>query len=280
MKTPARWVVRCVSVVMMGLILSACSQAPTPPRSTGGAATAAPAATEATPSSDKAVQPEKVTQAPAIANFQTQAHTIGFSADGKYFMHLESWRDTGAGIPNAAMQIVNLATNTCMAKGCVRTRFNESQAQQSTVVAETELMNQTQQLRQDLNLTAPVAGVTLPLLARSQAADGTEAMTVRLQNNQPLQLTMKQKQVASVMSGGTAEKDQAAMQIEVKYEGKTRSLGSLDKMHDWVQEFAIREVRQSPDGKAIAILVTAAERTFEGSLGRTLVQGFTLSSPQ
>lgn len=261
----------------MGLILSACSQAPTPPQSSGEGATAAPAATVATPSSEKAVQPEAVAQAPAIATFQTQARTAGFSADGKYFMHLESWRDSGAGIPNAAMQVVNLATNTCVSKGCVRTRFNESQANQSTAAAEQDLLSKTQPLRQDLNLTTPLAGIPLPVVSRSRAANGSETVTVRLPNNQPLQLTLQQRRIASALAGGTAEKDQAAMQIEVKYEGKTRSLGSLDTMHDWVQEFVIREVQQSPDGNAIAILVTAAERSFEGTLGKTLVQGLMLS---
>jgi predicted secreted protein len=218
-----------------------------------------------------------VAQAPAIATFQTQAQTAGFSADGKYFMHLESWRDTGAGVPNAALQVVNLATNTCVTNGCLRTQFQESQASQSTAAAEQDLLSKTQPLRQDLNLTTPVAGIPLSIVSRSRGADGTESMTVRLRNNQPLQLTLKQQQIASVMSGGTAEKDQAAMQIEINYGGKTRSLGSLDKMHDWVQEFSIREVRQSPDGKAIAILVTAAERSFEGTVGKTIVQGFRLS---
>lgn len=199
----------------------------------------------------------------------------GFSGDGKHYMHLESWRDTGAGIPHAAMQIVNLPANACVANGCVRTRFNESQANLSTEAAENSLLEQTQALRQELKLATPVAGISLPVTARSRNADGSETVTVNLANNQPLQLKLRQKQAIAKLDGG-GEKEQASMQLEITYAGKTRTVGSMTQMRDWTQKFSIQSVEQSPDGKHIAVLVTAAERAFEGTLGRTMVQGFDL----
>jgi len=280
MKTPVRWTGRCLSLLLMSMIISACSQTPTPPSNTSDAVSEKPLG-QSTSELTQTKPPTQVDEAqdspaPTIATLQTQQRTAGFAENGQYFIYLESWRDQGAGIPHAAIQIMNLPTNTCVTNGCLRTRFNESQAEQSIAAAENNLLTQTQQVRQDLNLTSPLPGKPLPVLARSRTADGTETLTVRLQNNQPLQLTLKQKRVVSSMSGGTAEKDQAAMQLEVRYGGKTRSLGSLNQMHDWVMDFSVREVQQSPDGKTVAILVTAAERAFEGSLGRTMVQGLAL----
>lgn len=279
MINPVRWTGRCLSLVLLGVIVSACSHPPAPPSvATPSASVAVTSQPAVVPS--KTATPNAIAQtAPALLSttFQTQQGTTGFSTDGQYFIHLESWRDTGAGIPHAVLQVVNLPNNTCVAKGCLRTRFTESQSNQSIEAAEQDLLTKTQQLRQELNLTAPIAGAPLPVMTRSRATTNqTETMTVRLANNQPLQVTLKQKRVASVMSGGTADKDQASMQLEITYGGKTRSLGSLNQMHDGILEFAVREVQQSPDGKTVAILVTAAERTFEGTLGRTMVQGMAL----
>lgn len=275
MKTSVRWLQRCGALILMGVMVSACGQPSLSPSKTAELAKTTASKTE--PAQSGAVaQATPAAPAPAIATFQTQQRQAGFSADGQHFIHLESWRDTGAGIPHAAMQVVNLATNTCVANGCVRTRLSEAQAGQSIATAENDLLNKTQQLRRELNIAAPVPGQTLPVVARSRTADGTETVTVRLQNNQPLQLTLKQKQVKSALSGGTAEKDQAAMKIAVSHNGQTRSLGSFNQMYDWMLDFSIREVQQSPDGKTLAILVTGAERAFEGTLGITMVQGLAL----
>ncbi|MDX2230399.1 MAG: DUF2259 domain-containing protein [Leptolyngbyaceae cyanobacterium bins.349] len=262
-----------LSSLLVVVVLAACAQG----EMTSSKVDMALSASPSSQASVKVSESKESAQAtPTIATFQTQPSAVGFSADGRYFMHLESWRDKGAGIPHAAIQIVDVAASSCVTNGCLRTRFTESQANQSIAAAEKDLLQKTQSLRQDLQLSAPVAGKTLPVLTRSRSANGTEVVTVQLPNNQPLQLTLQQKQVASVMAGGTAPKDQAAMQLNISYGNQARLLGSLVQMQDWTLEFSIREVQLAPDGKSVAVLLTAAERAFEGTLGRTIVQSFTL----
>ncbi|EKQ68171.1 hypothetical protein OsccyDRAFT_2690 [Leptolyngbyaceae cyanobacterium JSC-12] len=271
MRINDRWVRRSLAPIAMGVMISACT-APETTQPVNTSVSADPAI-EQTRSQPTAIAP--ASPLPAIATMQTESRMAGFSTDGKYYLHLESWRDTGAGIPHAAMQVVDLPANKCLEQGCVRTRWSESQANLSTEAAEKLLLQQTQTLRQNLKLTPPTAGTSLPVTARSRAKDGTETVTVRLANGQPLQLKLHQKQRIVKLDGG-AEKDQAAMQLEVTYAGKTRAIGSITQMQDWMLKFAIQDVQQSPDGKTVAVLITGAERAFEGSLGRTLVHGFEL----
>lgn len=208
--------------------------------------------------------------------FRTSERMAGFSADGDYFIYLESSRDTGAGIPKSTLQVVDLPSNNCLKNACLKTRYGESDSNLSLEVAENSLLGQTWSLRQDLQLTSPAAGKRLPVLSRSRTTDGTETMTVRLANNQPLQLRLQQKRILATDDGQEFTKDRAAMQIEVNYNGQRRSLGSLDQLRDYVLDYSIREVKLSPDGKSVVVLVTAMEPTFEGTLATTVVQGFEL----
>ncbi|MBL1177118.1 MAG: DUF2259 domain-containing protein [Pantanalinema sp. GBBB05] len=200
----------------------------------------------------------------------------GFSTDGDYFIYLESSRDTGAGIPKSTMQLVALDSNACIQGGCLKTRYSESDSALSLKVAEDSLLEQTWSIRQNLQLTPPAGGDSLPVLSRSRTADGTETMTVRLANQQPLQLRLQQKRIPAQQIGQEFTKDRAAMQIAVSYDGQRRSLGSLNEFRDWVLDYSIREVKLSPDGKHVVVLVTAMEPAFEGTLATTIVQGFEL----
>lgn len=198
--------------------------------------------------------------------FQTTPRMAGFSPDSNYFIYLESSRDTGAGVPKSALQLVNVTSNRCVENGCIETRYGEQEAGTKTTDAETALLQQTWKVRQDLNLTPPVAGTDLPILSRSRAADGSETVTVQPAASQPLQLHLRQK---------TAP-DKAAMQLEVNYNGQQRSLDSLSNFRTNVLGYAVRQVTLSPDGKQVAVLITTIKPTFEGTLGTTLVQGFAL----
>ncbi|WP_432811330.1 DUF2259 domain-containing protein [Pantanalinema sp. GBBB05] len=208
--------------------------------------------------------------------FRTSERMAGFSTDGDYFIYLESSRDTGAGIPKSTMQLVALDSNACIQGGCLKTRYSESDSALSLKVAEDSLLEQTWSIRQNLQLTPPAGGDSLPVLSRSRTADGTETMTVRLANQQPLQLRLQQKRIPAQQIGQEFTKDRAAMQIAVSYDGQRRSLGSLNEFRDWVLDYSIREVKLSPDGKHVVVLVTAMEPAFEGTLATTIVQGFEL----
>lgn len=199
--------------------------------------------------------------------FRAMPRMAGFSPDSNYFVYLESSRDTGAGVPKSALQLVNVATNRCVENGCIETRYGEKEANNDTTATEADLLKQTWKVRQELNLTPPVAGTELAILSRSRSADGSETVTVRLNDDsQPLRLQLHQ----------TLTPDKAAMQLEAVYNGQQRSLDSLNNFRSNVLDYSIRQVRLSPDGKRIAVLITATKPTFEGTLGTTLVQGFAL----
>jgi predicted secreted protein len=205
--------------------------------------------------------------------FRARQRIAGFSADGRHFIYLESSRDTGAGIPKSSLQVVNVATNACVENGCLSTRYQESDAGLQMSDAEENLLQKTWSMRQVLKLTPPVSGTALPVIERSRTKDGIETVTV-IGDEAKMQLRLQQQQIRSALNGGTAEQDKAAMQIQVSYDGKQRSLDSLNNFRDRVLEYSIREVRLSPDGKRVAVLLTATTQTFEGTLGTTLVQGF------
>jgi len=209
--------------------------------------------------------------APSQRTLQKKA---GFSADGRYFLYLESWRDLGAGIPKSALQMVDVAKNACVEAGCMETQYGEVDAGLSLEVAEKNLLKQTQTLRKNLQLEALVAGTSLPITQRSRTPNGTETATVNLGTGKPaMQIQLQQNVTVSSMFGGTAQKDQASLQMQMNYGSKTRA---IELNQDGAVGFSIREVVLSPNSKNIVVLLTSTQRTFEGTLGKTLVQGFEL----
>jgi predicted secreted protein len=209
--------------------------------------------------------------APSQRTLQKKA---GFSSDGRYYLYLESWRDLGAGIPKSALQVVDVVKNACVETGCTETQYGEVDAGLSLAVAEKNVLQQTQTLRQNLQLETPAAGTNLTITQRSRTPDGTETATVNLGTGKPtMQIQLQQTATVSSMFGGTAPKDQASMQMQVTYGSKTRALGLSQ---DGTISFSIREVVLSPNGKSIVVLLTSTQRAFEGTLGKTLVQGLEL----
>jgi predicted secreted protein len=197
----------------------------------------------------------------------------GFSPNGNYYVYLESSRDTGAGVPSLSLQVINLDSNACVQDGCVQTDYSEPNANLSLATVERDLLKRTWKLRKDLNLTSPVSGDVVLVRSRSRTEDGSETITGSLpKTNTPLQLHLRQKRI----SDGKASSYRAAMQLEVLYNGQRRSLDSLDNFRDWVLDYSIREVKLSPQGDRIVILMTALKPTFEGTLATTVVQGFEL----
>ena len=256
------------------------SQSTTDSPQPGGANSAAqpPTPASATPSNPKPQsQTEQAAPDSPIAivkpTFWSKERMAGFSTDGSHFLYLESSRDTGAGIPKSKLQVVNVAANACKQEACITTRYSEADASLPTQAAEDSLLKRTWQVRQDLQLAPPVAGTELSIVARSRQPKGTEQVTVRLKNGDSVQLRLQQKRVVSTRYGGTADRDRAAMQLQVSWGERARSLDSLNNFRDDVLDYSIREVKLSPDGKRLAILLTATIPTFEGTLATTLVQG-------
>ncbi|MBD2465633.1 DUF2259 domain-containing protein [Oscillatoria sp. FACHB-1407] len=190
----------------------------------------------------------------------------GFSSDSQYYVYLETSRNLGSGIPKAVLQVIDIADSTCVAGGCLETRYGESDSNLSVRDAETDLLQQTWTLRQELGLTPPVAGIPLTIASRSRTADGTETVNVNLGDRRSVRLVLQQR----------AEPSRAAFRLEAQYAGQRRSLGSLSRFLNGILRYSIREVYASPDEDSIVVLLTAMRPAFEGTLETTLVQSFEL----
>lgn len=208
--------------------------------------------------------------------WRTTQRTSGFSTDSTSYIYLESSRDTGAGIPKAQMQIVNVPSNSCVPNGCIATQYGESESQRTNKMAEDDLLSRTRNLRQRLRLVSPNAGTKLNIISRSKSGDESETVVVRLNSRQTLQIRLEQKQIKSASQGGAAEMDRAAMRLLITHNGRQRTLGSLNNFRNWVISYSLREVRLSANGRNAIVLLDMTQPTFEGVLQTTLVQSFTI----
>jgi predicted secreted protein len=199
----------------------------------------------------------------------------GFSEDGRFYLYLESSRDTGAGIPKSRLQVIDIAANRCVSDGCLETNYGEGDADRTLEEAENSLLQKTSAIRQTLQITSPKLGSSVVMEGQSRLADGTETVTLRM-NNRTIPVQLKQQRQRSVSFGGTAERDQAAMQLEVQVANQKKMVDSLENYREWVLDYSIRDAYLSPDGKYVVLLITATKPTFEGTLATTLVQGFEL----
>ncbi|MCL1475343.1 DUF2259 domain-containing protein [Argonema antarcticum] len=208
--------------------------------------------------------------------WRTTQRMAGFSRDSISYLYLESSRDTGAGIPKAQMQIVNVPSNSCVPNGCIATQYGESESQRSTKMAEDDLLARTRNLRQRLRLLSPNAGTKLNIISRSKSPDKSESVVTRLTNGKSLQIRLEQRQIKSASQGGTAEIERGSMRLLITYNGRQRTIGSLNNFRERVISYSLREVYLSPNGRNAIVLLDLTQPTFEGVLQTTLVQGFTL----
>ncbi|MEG3975463.1 DUF2259 domain-containing protein [Microcoleus sp. herbarium8] len=208
----------------------------------------------------------------AWANTWRAAHRMsGFSADSNYYLYLESSRDTGAGIPKAELQIIRVAANSCIKNGCIETKYGEPDSNKSTNMAENDLLKKSWNNRQTLKLTPPQAGTKLNIISRTPGANGSQTVAVKVNRSKLLQIRLEQRK-----KNASVGKESAAMRLVINHNGRQRVLGTLNNFQDWVLSYSIREVRLSPNGRSVVVLVDKTERTFEGVLKTTFVQGFVL----
>lgn len=207
--------------------------------------------------------------------FRTTKRLSGFSPDGSHYIYLESYRDTGPEIPLALMQITNVRSNSCVENGCIKTEYGKDSAQLPIKAAEDDLLKRTLYLRQTLKLTYLKTGIRLPMIARFQEEDGTETVFAPLNNQGSiLQVRLQQKYIPSVVRGGSDNVDRASLSLQITANYRKLSLGSLDNFRDTVLKYSIRELRLSPDKKAVIVLIDMTKTTFDGVLQTTLVQSF------
>lgn len=214
--------------------------------------------------------------------FRTTQRMSGFSPDSRHYIHLESSRDTGPEIPKAHLQIVNVRSNACVEDGCLETEYDKDSYSVPLKAAEDDLLKRTLTLRQTLKMTALKTGIRLPVISKAKSPDGTESVTVRLNKpGETLQIFLQQRHIPSIVRGGTDDVDRAAMRLyAVRYLNNINTskltVGDINKLRDAVINYSIREVRLSPNGKNIVVLLDMNKTTFDGVLRATLVQSFPL----
>lgn len=213
---------------------------------------------------------------PALAAvLNTSVRLAGFSPDNLHYIYLESYRDSVTEVPTAHLQIINIPNNSCVRKGCLRTGYDRDAYSLSNQAAENELLQDTLAIRQDLGLNRLKVGIKLPVIDSIRQSDDIETVTFRLKN-QPLQIRLEQRRIPSLLSGGTSPVARASMRLIINYQNQRLTLGNLNNYRDAVKSYGIREVRLSPNGNNIVVLLDMFQPTHEDIVKTTLVQSFSL----
>jgi predicted secreted protein len=209
--------------------------------------------------------------------FKASKRLAGFSPDSRYYIYLESYQNSVTEVPTAQIQIIDLRTNSCVKDGCLKTEYDRSDSNLTNRAAEDDLLKRTLPIRQALKLTQLKVGIQLPIISHSSKPDATQTETVqvRLPNEtQPLQIFLQQRSIPSFSPGGASSVDRAAMRLVLIYNSRRLTLGDLNNYREAVQKYAIREVRLSPDGSNVVILMDMTQPTYEGVWQTTLLQSF------
>ena len=200
----------------------------------------------------------------------------GFSTDSRHYIYLESSRNAVTEVPLANIQILNVATNSCERDGCIKTEYDRSSSNLSNQAAEYDLLQKTLSIRQSFGLNRLKVGTQLPITARKNKPDKSETIQVRLPNQkEPMQIRLEQKYIPSILSPrGSSDIERASMRLVINNQSRQLTVGSLDNYREAVQKYSIREVRLSPNGKNVVVLLDMMQPTYEGLLQSTLVQSF------
>lgn len=208
--------------------------------------------------------------------FKASRRLSGFSVDSRHYIYLESSRNAVTEVPLANLQIINVATNSCERDGCIKTEYDRSFSNISNQAAEYDLLQKTLFIRQSLGLNRLKVGTQLPIIARKNKPDKSETIQVRLPNQkEPMQIRLEQKYIPSILSQrGSSDIERASMRLIVNNQSRQLTVGSLDNYREAVQKYSIREVRLSPNGKNVVVLLDMMQPTYEGLLQSTFVQSF------
>jgi predicted secreted protein len=209
--------------------------------------------------------------------FKSYRRLSGFSPDSRYYIYLESSKNSVNDLTTAHIQIINLATNSCQPDGCLKTEANDA-ANTTFRAAEDDLLKKTLSLRQNLNLTNLKEGIRLPMISRSSKSDGSETVQFKVNNpKEPLQILLQQRSIASIASPrGSSDVDRAAMRLVINYKNRRLTLGDLNNYREAVKRYSIREVRLSPNKRNVIVLIDQTQPTYEGVVLTTFVQSFAI----
>lgn len=211
--------------------------------------------------------------------FKASRRLSGFSIDSRYYIYLESSRNSVTEVPSAHIQIIDVATNSCVRNGCLETEYDRSSSSVSNQSAENDLLRRTLPLRQTLKLSQLKVGIPLSIISRSTNSDGIETVRVRLTSQtEPLQIRLQQRYIPSLVSGGSSDVERAAMRLVINYNNRQLTIGDLNNYRDSVKKYSIREVRLSPNRRNVVVLIDQTQPTYEGVLQTTFVQSFPIQT--
>lgn len=209
------------------------------------------------------------------AVFRASRRLSGFSPDSRYYVYLESFSNVVTEVPTSQIQIVDVATSSCVRNGCLKTDYDHSASNLTTKAAGDDLLQRTSKLRYDLQLTLLKVGIRLPMIDRKPNKDGSETYKFLVNDpKKPLQITLQQKYIPAVKPGGAFNTEKASMRLVVNYNYRQLTVGDLENYREPVQKYAIREVRLSPNRRNAVVLIDMTQPTYEGVVQMTLVQSF------
>ncbi|MFW6296541.1 MAG: DUF2259 domain-containing protein [Halothece sp.] len=207
--------------------------------------------------------------------FKTSHKLSGFSTDSEHYIYVETAQDPVSDEPQGYLQIVDVANNSCVSNGCIDTDYLNASSSSSSEAAN-ELLEETAYLRYQLKLNNPSPGRRLAAIAHKSDARGVDIYDFRLPNGEILTLRMLQRSIPSVVNGGDAPRDQAALGLDVTHNWRTRTLSSLNNYREGIIRYKLREVRLAPNGKNAVIIFNVIRPASMGAMQGTLVQSFAL----
>lgn len=217
--------------------------------------------------------------------FKASHRMSGFSIDNSHYIYLESYRNSVTEVPTAEIQIINIANNSCVRDACMKTEYDRTTYSLTNKTAEDDLLNKTLTIRHDLGLNRLKVGIQLPIIERKINKDypprsginRSETVSFRLNNpGEPLYIRLDQKHIPSALSGGSSAVARASMRLVVNYNYYQLTIGNLNNYRDAVTNYAIREVRLSPNRDNIVVLIDMTQPMEEGVVQTTFVQSFPL----
>lgn len=215
--------------------------------------------------------------------FKASHRMSGFSIDNSHYIYLESSRNSVTEVPTAEIQIINIKNNACVRDGCLKTEYDRTAYSLTNKAAEDDLLNKTSTIRHDLGLNRLKVGIQLPIIEHkinhdyppSSGINRSETVSFRLNNpGEPLYIRLDQKHIPSALSGGASGAARASMRLVINYNYYQLTLGDLNNYRDAVTNYAIREVRLSPNRDNVVVLIDMTQPMEEGEIQTTFVQSF------
>jgi predicted secreted protein len=183
---------------------------------------------------------------------------LGFSANSKYFVIVESVTEAGSGIARAKLMVKNVATNQCVRGGCLFASGSEKNLGTEKMLLR-QVYRKTWKIRKNRQLTPPRGGYR----AEGPFFEEDCNSAYYLYDNQKIVVRMQQK---------SSWPQKASVQLEVSVGNLKKKLDSLDNYREDAQKYQLGYLFVSPNKRSLVILVYVFYQAIEGQELTTIVQ--------